>query len=258
MNLGLKNKRIIVTGSSQGIGFGICESFVREGARVMITGRNEPKVNVAKESILEAHEKAELLGFVGDLTSDSENGNLVSYVESEWGGVDVLILNLGSGRSVPGLTADSEEWRRVLELNLISGLATLRRCEALLKKGDSANVVVIGSIAGSEALGAPYTYGAAKAALQHATKAASRDLGRDGIRVNLVSPGNVFFEGGTWDLKLKDNRSSVESMLETEVPLRRLASVQEIADVVVFLASERAAFVNGAVVAVDGGQTRAV
>jgi 3-oxoacyl-[acyl-carrier protein] reductase len=258
MDLELERKRILVTGSSQGIGLGICESFVREGARVMITGRNEPKVNAARESISAAFEDAEVLGFVGDLTSDSVRGNLVSYVDSEWDGLDVLVLNLGSGRSVPGLAADSTEWSRVLELNLISGLSTLTRCEGLLKKGDSTNVVVIGSIAGSEALGAPYTYGAAKAALQHATKAASRDLGRDGIRVNLVSPGNVFFEGGTWDLKLKDNSSNVESMLETEVPLRRLASVQEIADVVVFLASERAAFVNGAVVAVDGGQTRAV
>jgi 3-oxoacyl-[acyl-carrier protein] reductase len=114
----------------------------------------------------------------------------------------------------------------------------------------------VGSIAGCEALGAPYTYGAAKAALKHAVCAMSKDLGKDGMRVNLVSPGNIFFEGGTWDYKLRQEKEVVENMISREVPLGRFGKPDEIGDLICYLSSYRSNFIHGSNIVIDGGQTK--
>ena len=249
MNLNLQDRRVLVTGASHGIGFGIARGFVDEGARVAITGRNLQRL---KKATLELKDDA--LACPGDLTRPAVIRRVLAKVEKCWGGLDILILNLGSGKSVP--LPDSAEWNRVLELNLVSAMETLRQATPLLSKGLDPAVVFIGSIAGLEALGAPIAYGAAKAALTHAMKSAARLLAPHGIRVNMVAPGNIFFPGGTWDKKLGENRKSVETMLASQVPLRRLGGIEEVVAPVLFLTSSRASFITGACLVVDGGQTR--
>jgi 3-oxoacyl-[acyl-carrier protein] reductase len=122
--------------------------------------------------------------------------------------------------------------------------------------GDRA-IVCVSSICGLAALGAPVTYSAAKAALNATVRGLARPLAHEGIRINAVAPGNILFDGGTWARKLAENKSDVEDMLAREVPLRRLGTPGEIADVVAFLASPRAAFITGTVIVADGGQLRA-
>jgi 3-oxoacyl-[acyl-carrier protein] reductase len=122
--------------------------------------------------------------------------------------------------------------------------------------GDRA-IVCVSSICGLAALGAPVTYSAAKAALNATVRGLARPLAQKGIRINAVAPGNILFEGGTWARKLAENKAGVEDMLAREVPLRRLGKPDEIADVVGFLASPRAAFITGTVIVADGGQLRA-
>ena len=112
------------------------------------------------------------------------------------------------------------------------------------------------SIAGCEALSAPLPYSAAKAALINVTKNLSRMVGSHGIRVNAVAPGNVLFPGGSWEKKLTENREFFEEYIRREVPLQRFGRAEEVADAVVYLASERASFMTGACVVLDGGQTR--
>jgi 3-oxoacyl-[acyl-carrier protein] reductase len=182
---------------------------------------------------------------------------LLTVVKKAWGGIDVLVLNLGSGRSKPGLAADAAEWERVLRLNLVAGAEMLRLATPLLAQGSDPAVVVIGSIAGLEALGAPWAYGAAKAGLTHLTRQSARHLASQGIRVNMVAPGNIFSPGGTWDLKMKEVPEATAAMLETQVPLRRFGTVDEVAAAVVFLSSRQASFITGVCLPVDGGQTRA-
>ena len=256
MDLELRDKRVLITGSSSGLGLGIAEGFLAEKARVILTGRSAPPLAAATQKLQISYGKDRVLSVRGDLQRAATLNRVLQAVEAQWGGLDILVLNLGSGKSVPGLEATEAEWNRVLFLNLTSGMEVLRRAVPLLRQGTDPAVVVIGSIAGIEALGAPIAYGAAKAALTHATKAAARLLA-PAIRVNMVAPGNIFFTGGTWDRKLKENGKAVRDMLQKEVPLHRLATVEEIAAPVLFLASPRAAFLTGSILVADGGQCRA-
>jgi 3-oxoacyl-[acyl-carrier protein] reductase len=256
MDLRLAQKRVVVTGSSRGIGFGIARCFYNEGASVAITARDGQGVSVAQKNLAGESSEVRTLGFAGDLTDPGEMERLVATVKNAWGGIDVLVLNLGSGRSQPNLTADATEWGRVLRLNLVAAAEMLRLSTPLLAQGKDPAVVMIGSIAGVEALDAPWAYGAAKAGLAHLVKQAARYLAAQNIRVNMVAPGNIFFEGGAWDKKLGENRKAVESMLKEAVPQERLGTVEEVASAVVFLASPVSQFTTGACLVVDGGQTR--
>jgi 3-oxoacyl-[acyl-carrier protein] reductase len=258
MDLQLHDKRVLITGSSRGIGFGIAQEFLKEGAFVCLTGKTQDHLRKAKTALQRRFGVEGVLGLCGDLSEPAVQSRLVAFILKHWKRLDVLVLNLGSGKSVSGLVADPAEWHRVLHLNLVSAMETLVKAEPLLEKGQSPAVVLIGSIAGMEAINAPLPYGAAKAGLLHSMKAASVFLGKKNIRINMIAPGNVFFENGTWDLKLRENRKQVMRMLDEQVPLRRFGTIEEIGSAVVFLASEKAGFISGACLVVDGGQTRSI
>lgn len=256
MNLSLENKRVLITGSSRGIGLSIAREFLREGALVALNGRNKNTLQVAKNMLSKEFASRKIFTLNGDFTNPKIIVRELTRQRKIWNGLDILVLNLGSGSSHSQLLPDELEWQRVISLNLVGAVSVLRVAEPYLLKGHLPNVIFIGSIAGLETLGAPVPYGAAKAALRHAMKAFSRFLPKKGVRVNMVMPGNIFFKGGTWDRAVNVNRKVVFKMLANEVPLGRFGTPEEVASAVVFLASEKAAFINGACLVVDGGQTR--
>lgn len=256
MNLQLKNRRVLVTGSSRGIGRGIAEAFLAEGAKVAVSGRDRATIQRLVRAWAPRFGTERTLACNGDLTATAGISRALKRIEQAWGGLDILVLNLGSGRSLAGL-APAAEWQRVLNLNLVAAMETLRQAAELIALGRQPSVVFVGSIVGLESLGAPMPYGAAKAALRHAMKAAAQQLASKGIRVNMVAPGNIHFSGGTWERKLAEAPAATAAMLATQVPLQRFGTVEEVAACVLFLASRQASFITGACLTVDGGQTRA-
>jgi 3-oxoacyl-[acyl-carrier protein] reductase len=254
MDLGLKNHVVLVTGSSRGIGQAIAMEFAREGARVVITGRNSEDVNHTIDQINKSD--GEGFGIVGDLTNEDDIKNCIDKTIDQWNGIDVLVANLGSGKGQRGWDVDAEEWNHLIDLNLTSSVKVASATIPHLKKSKDGNIVFIGSIAGLETLGAPPAYEAAKSALIAYTKNLANDVGKDHVRVNVVAPGNIMFPGSTWDENMKSNPEAVQSMIESEVPLKRFGKAEEVANAVIFLASQKAAFTTGTCLIVDGGQTR--
>ena len=256
MELGLENSRVLITGSSRGIGYGIASSFLEEGAIAVLTGRDEKDLTAAQEILIGKHGADHVETYAGNLCESAVRSGLNEYLAPR--GLDHLVCNIGSGRSVPAFQENDEEWRRLFDINIVQAAGVLRQLRGLLvasaQRGRNTSVTFIGSICGMEALGCPLPYASAKAALWAYAKNLVQPLAKDGIRVNQVTPGNILFPGSTWENKLDE--ASVQHMLEKEVAMRRLGTVQEVSAAVVFLASKQAAFITGANLVVDGGQTR--
>ncbi len=248
MDLELSGKVALVTGSSSGIGLAIAEGLAREGCRVALNGRDAQKLATAAKRL-------NGLPFPADVTVPGQCHSLVESVLQAYGGLDILVCNVGSGASVPPGEETPEEWQRMLDLNLLTAAhMTAAAREALGKR--QGVVLCISSICGREVLGCPIAYSAAKAALHSFVQGMARPLGRAGVRINALAPGNVLFPGSTWERKLAQNAGAVDQMLDGEVSLARLGRAEEIADFAVFLCSSRSSFATGGIFVVDGGQSR--
>jgi 3-oxoacyl-[acyl-carrier protein] reductase len=251
MDLELIGKLVLVSGGSRGIGLAIAQQFAQEGCSVIISARHLPGLEAAQKSI-----GASCAIYQADAVNASACAELITQIEKHRGKLDILVTCAGSGASVPPGEETAQEWQRVMATNLFSATNMIEAATPLLAKSAPANIVCISSICGREALGAPVTYSAAKSALDATVKNLSRPLAGRAIRINAVSPGNIFIPGGTWDRKLQQNPQAVETMLRQDVPLQSLGKPEWIADAVCFLASSRARFITGANLVIDGGQTR--
>jgi len=250
MNLDLEGKTAIVTGSSRGIGFAIARSLLAEGCRVMINGRNEEALTEAAEAL-----GGEVTACSGDVSKREDCDRLVAAAHRLDARLDIVVCNVGSGRSVPPGEETEDHWREMFAHNLTSTTNMVAAAETALSTSKG-SVVCVSSICGLEVLGAPVPYAAAKAALNAYVRNAARPLARRGVRINAVAPGNVLFEGSVWDHKLRNEADAVNAMLDHEVALGRLGTPEEIADAVTYLASPRASFMTGSIMVVDGGQVR--
>jgi 3-oxoacyl-[acyl-carrier protein] reductase len=250
MQLELTGKTALVTGSSRGIGRAIAEALHAEGCHVALNGRNASDLNAAAAALPGSFTAA------GDVTKPDEACRVVGAAVAALGRLDILVCNVGRGRSVAPGDETHDEWQRVFALNLWSAINTIEAAREALVDAKGA-IVCVSSICGLEALpGAPVTYSAAKAALHAYVRGIARPLGSLGVRINAVAPGNILFDGSVWRRKLDESPDVVRVMLDRDVALGRLGHPREVAELVVYLASARAAFASGAVWALDGGQIR--
>jgi NAD(P)-dependent dehydrogenase (short-subunit alcohol dehydrogenase family) len=248
MQLELAGKAALVTGSSRGIGRAIAEMLHVEGCRVVLNGRTAADVSLA------ASELPGALVVVGDMTNPDEAQRVVREATDAIGGLDIVVCNVGSGSSVPPGAETFAEWQRVFALNLWSTTNTVEAAREVLSVSKGV-IVCVSSICGLEVIpGAPVTYSAAKAALHAYVRGIARPLGKLGIRINAIAPGNILFEGSVWSRKLQENNSAIESMLKSDVTLSRLGTPREVAELVAYLSSPRSGFASGAVWTLDGGQ----
>jgi NAD(P)-dependent dehydrogenase (short-subunit alcohol dehydrogenase family) len=250
MKLDLQSKVILVTGSSRGIGYSIAQVLSDEGSKVILNGRDLCQLELAAKNLPNAFVIA------GDVSDPVESNYLISKVKEKYGRLDGLVCNVGSGSSVSPGCETYEEWQRAFSVNFFTATNMVESAQDLLAESEGA-IVCISSICGLETIqGAPVTYSVTKAGLNAYVKGIARPLGKKGIRINAVAPGNILFEGSVWDRKMAQDKESVKNMLDKEVALSRLGNPFEVADLVAYLLSSKAGFATGSIWTLDGGQVR--
>lgn len=245
----MKNKVVLITGGSKGIGFEIAKSFLEEGAKVAIVARGKKALSEAKERL------GDVLTIQADLLNEQERANTVEEVVRHFGTLDVLINNVGGSN---GSTADEttmDIFREALELNYFSAVHFSKLVLPILKAKHAGAIINISSVFGRES-GGKITYNNAKAAMISFTKALADEVIKDGIRVNSVAPGSILHPSGNWQRRLEENPEKINQFVKDEIPAGRFGTPEEVANVVLFLASEKASWISGATINVDGGQSK--
>jgi 3-oxoacyl-[acyl-carrier protein] reductase len=250
VDLGLGDRRVLVTGGTKGIGRAIVEVLAEEGASVAFCARNESDVK-AMESRLRA-DGIVAVGVRADLGVEADVERWIGDASDGLGGIDGYVSNASAL-----LPPDDDSWRRSFEVDLLALVRAAKLATPFLEQSGTGSIVTISSTAAVEAgrTGAASSYGAMKAALLQYTSALSRELGPRGIRCNVISPGPIEFPGGNWEQISKRSPGTYERT-RSAVPLGRLGRPREIANVVAFLLGSASSFVSGAHVVIDGGLTR--
>lgn len=252
MDLHLKDKVALITGSSRGIGLAAARAFAAEGCRLVLSGRSEAGLLEAA-AVLRAT-GAVVATQVADVSVPADAATVVEVAVAAFGGIDILVNNVGGGGGGPRI-ADStdDDWRKVLEMNLIQTVRMMRLALPHMKQRPGASVINIASISGwSPQLAMSGQYGAAKAALIFDTERWALEFVPYGIRVNTVSPGSILVPGNGWDRYRNGSQSNYDDYVRNGFPMGRLGSAEEVADVIVFTASPRAHWINGRNIPVDG------
>jgi 3-oxoacyl-[acyl-carrier protein] reductase len=251
MDLGLKGKNVLVTGGSKGIGLAIAELFADEGANVAICARNAEGVDKVVKAL--AAKKVKAWGKGIDVADPDALKQWVEGAAAELGGIDAIVCNV----SALAVGDTPETWEKSFRTDMMHTVNSVAAALPYLEKSKAASVTIISSVSGFEVDFAAGSYGAFKAALIHYAKGLSNQLIAKGIRVNSVSPGNTYFEGGIW----QNIEQGVPDLFKTAMglnPTGRMGTAQEVAAGVVFVASPVASRISGTNLIIDGALTKAV
>lgn len=252
MDLGLTGKVAVVTGSSRGLGLASAAALLREGCRVTICARGEARLN---EAAAELQTLGGVLPVVADLSTAEGVESVVSRTIDAFGGLDILVNNVGLARGAGIADTTDAEWSDAFNQTLFPAIRASRLAVPHMRRRGGGSIVMIASIWGRES-GGRMTYNAVKAAEISLAKSMARELAPDNIRVNSVAPGSISFPGGTWYRRQQEDPAGMADFVSRELPFGRFGRPEEVGAVVAFLVSPRASWISGASVPVDGCQSR--
>lgn len=253
MKLGLKNKKVVVTGAGRGIGRAIALDLAKEGAKVAVISRTE---NDLKKVVLKMGGQSKGHYYVvADLTQPASPKKVMKDIGKNFGEVDILVNNIGDALGVRDPHCSIKVWRQIFRINLEVAIELNNLVIPRMLQRQWGRIVHIASTASLENNG-PVTYCAAKAALLAYARSLGRIYAQEGLIISAVLPGVVIDEKNYWDVVLKERPEHAQRYLQERCPTKRFATPDEISGMVVYLCSERATFCQGSVVPVDGGQSR--
>jgi 3-oxoacyl-[acyl-carrier protein] reductase len=248
VDFGIEGKVALVTGGTKGIGLGIAQALAREGAKVSVVARTAADVKRVAESI-------KGFGVAADAMTAEGTERAVRETEAALGPIDILINNLGARAGNDWNDTGPQEFAKAFDGNVgVSLRFTQRVLPGMVERGWG-RVVVISSVWGRESGGAP-AYNAAKAAENSLVKSLAREFAAKGVTVNAVAPGSVMWEGGGWYRRRQADPEGIAEFIRREMPMGRFGSPEEVANVVAFVCSRQASLLTGAIINVDGGQSR--
>jgi 3-oxoacyl-[acyl-carrier protein] reductase len=257
MDLHLKGKVAIVTGSSRGLGLAAARSLASEGARVSLCARGETRLHEAAKEVAAAGSRDEdVLSVVADVTTVAGVQRLVDRTLETFGGVDIVVNNVGMAGGGGLLDTPDQQWQEAIDQTLFPAVRVSRLTVPHMQARGGGAIVIVASIFGREA-GGRMTYNAVKAAEISLAKSLAQQLAPSNIRVNSVSPGSILFEGGSWWRRQQADPAGIAEFVMRELPFGRFGTPEEVGDVVAFLCSPRASWISGTSIVVDGCQSRA-
>jgi NAD(P)-dependent dehydrogenase (short-subunit alcohol dehydrogenase family) len=249
----MQDKIVIITGASSGIGRATALLFAKEGAKVVAIGRNEKELSVLRDEV--HNKKGTLKIHLADIRETSQVDRLITEINDSFGQIDVLVNSAGiiGNGSIENTTLD--DWDKMMDINVRAAFYMMQKCLPFIEKVRG-NIVNVSSVTGTRAFPNVLAYCVSKAAIDQLTRCAALELAPKGIRVNAVNPGvvvtNIHKRGGM-------SESDYETFLtngEKTHPLGRVGNPQEIADLIYFLASEKASWITGATYEIDGGRAQ--
>ena len=243
----LKDKVAIVTGGTRGIGFAIVKLYLDNGAKVAMLGSRQETVDKALAKLAQSNPGAPVLGLCPDLLDTRAVEGMVETVKSQWGRVDILVNNAGISDAKPFYDYDEAHFDKVLDVNVKAVYNCTHAVAGLMKEQGGGVILNTSSMVSLYAQTSGSAYPVSKFAVNGMTKALARELGKDGIRVNAVAPGIT-----ATDMVAALDQSIIQRM-SAGIPLRRLGTAEDVANAFLFLASDMASYVTGAVLSVDGG-----
>lgn len=250
MDLNLKGQSALITGATKGIGRAIAEVLSDEGCNIALCARNADDVAAAVDSI--SAKGVKVAGKALDVADGDAFKAWIAEAAGELGGLDIFVSNV-SGANAKG----DEGWKSQFDYNIMSAVHGVEACLPFLEKSSNGNIVMISTTAAVEHFMNAGPYNAMKAALLNYSGALSQELGTKGIRVNAVSPGPIFIEGGSWDT-IKTHMVAFYDSTLAQIPLGRMGAADEVAAQVALLASPRGGFTTGTNVVIDGGLTKRI
>lgn len=258
MDLQIKGKHALITGGSHGIGRCIALALAKEGCNVAICARNKERIDKVISEL--KTKKVDSLGISADVMIKSDIDKVMDAVIKRWGTLHILINNVGGGGRWGSEIAEEtkeEVWLEVFNKNALAAIRFTMRAVPFMRKQKWGRVVTITSIYGREGGGRPW-FNLAKAAETSLMKTLAKQhyLAKEGITFNSVAPGAIMIPDTGWEKAFKERPEEVKKFIEQELPLGRFGTPEEVADIVTFICSEKASFLNGASIPADGGQSK--